>query len=196
MSESLPPRDDLGKRHFSKEDRRSLIGALVGSIVRIAIGLVLIFIVMTLVPDNPDGSLVLAILVAVGGIAAYVWFFNRQIKGVYRARYPNLRAAGALILVAVMFLAIFAMIYVLISEGNPESFSEPLDRFTAYYFALTVLATVGFGDITPVTTLARAVTMIQMSLDLAFLAVVVKVMGGVARNALVKRQQTAGPSKE
>lgn len=164
--------------------------------VRIAVGLVLIFIMMILVPDNPDGSLVLAVLVAVGGIAAYVWFFNRQIKGVYRARYPNLRAAEALILVAVMFLAIFAMIYVLISEGNPESFSEPLDRFTAYYFALTVLATVGFGDITPVTTLARAVTMIQMSLDLAFLAVVVKVMGGVARNALVKRQQTAGPSKE
>lgn len=157
--------------------------------MRIAVGLVLIFIMMVLVPDNPDGSLVLAVLVAVGGIAVYVWFFNRQLKGVYRAKYPNLRASEALILVAVMFLAIFAVIYVLISEGNPESFTEPLDQFTAYYFALTVLATVGFGDITPVTTLARAVTMIQMTLDLAFIAIVVKVMGGAAKSALVKRKQ-------
>ena len=91
-------------------------------------------------------------------------------------------------------LAIFAVIYVLISEGNPESFTEPLDRFTAYYFALTVLATVGFGDITPVTTLARAVTMIQMSLDLALIAVLVKVMGGAAKSALGKRKQP--PSSE
>ena len=189
MSESLPPRDELGQRHFSKEDRRSLVGALIGSIVRIVVGLFLILLMMILVPDNPDGSLVLAVLVAIGGIAIYVWFFNRQLKGVYRAKYPTLRASEALILVAVMFLAIFAVIYVLISEGNPESFTEPLDRFTAYYFALTVLATVGFGDITPVTTLARAVTMIQMSLDLAFIAVLVKVMGGAAKSALGKRKQ-------
>ena len=194
MSESLPPRDELGQRHFSKEDRRSLVGALIGSIVRIVVGLFLILLMMILVPDNPDGSLVLAVLVAIGGIAIYVWFFNRQLKGVYRAKYPTLRASEALILVAVMFLAIFAVIYVLISEGNPESFTEPLDRFTAYYFALTVLATVGFGDITPVTTLARAVTMIQMSLDLAFIAVLVKVMGGAAKSALGKRKQP--PSSE
>lgn len=162
--------------------------------MRIAVGLVLIFIMMILVPDNPDGSLVLAVLVAVGGIAVYVWFFNRQLKGVYRAKYPNLRASEALILVAVMFLAIFAVIYVLISEGNPESFTEPLDQFTAYYFALTVLATVGFGDITPVGTFARAVTMVQMALDLVFIAVLVRIMTGAAKEAFNRRGKPSAPS--
>ena len=107
----------------------------------------------------------------------------------YGAKFPSLRAGEALILVAAMFLAMFAMVYVLISERDPASFTEPLDAFTSYYFALTVLATVGFGDITPVDTLARSLTMVQMALDLVFIAVVIRVIGAVTKKALGNRNQ-------
>ncbi|MEK9736045.1 MAG: potassium channel family protein [Candidatus Nanopelagicales bacterium] len=60
------------------------------------------------------------------------------------------------------------------SVAEPSAFSEPLDAFTAYYFAVTVLATVGFGDITPVITPARAIAMVQMVIDLALLATLVR----------------------
>jgi hypothetical protein len=90
-----------------------------------------------------------------------------------------------------MFLAVFAMIYVSLSLADVEAFTEPLDAFSSYYFALTVLATVGFGDITPVTTVARAVTMVQMALDLVFVALLIRVVSTAARKSLKHRAPQA-----
>lgn len=168
--------------------RRLLILAILGTLARLVLGFTFIVLVLTLVPDNPDGRVAAPIIVALGGIAIYTLFFRRQLRGVYKAKYPNLRAAEALILVAAMFLALFSMVYVMLSMADPNSFTVALDQFTAYYFSLTVLATVGFGDITPVTTLARSVTMVQMALDLAFIAIIIRVMGSAAKKALEMRQ--------
>jgi voltage-gated potassium channel len=118
------------------------------------------------------------------------------LRGVYKSRYPTLRAIEALILTAAMFLAIFSMLYVTISLDSPTAFSEPLDSFNAYYFALTVLATVGFGDIAPNSVPARSVTMVQMALDIAFIAVLIRVMGGAAKKALLQRAKDEAAASE
>lgn len=175
--------------------RREIIQAVVMTAVRMFIGFWVIFFTLTLVPDTPDGRFGIPLGLALLAVAFYVWFFKRQLAGVYKARFPTLRAAEALVLVAAMFLAVFAMIYVMISLNNPASFTEELSPFNSYYFALTVLATVGFGDITPVTTLARSVTMVQMALDLVFVAVLLRIIGGAAKRALQERhEQTAMPT--
>jgi len=88
---------------------------------------------------------------------------------------------------AAMFLAVFSITYLLLSRANTASFTEPLTGFTSYYFSLTVLATVGFGDITPKTVSARSVTMVQMALDLVFVAVLLRVVMGAARKAVSSR---------
>lgn len=162
---------------------------MLATMVRLIIGFWLIFFMLTLVPDAPDGRFLLPVGVAVLAVAAYVWFFKRQLSSVYKARFPTLRAAEALVLVAGMFLALFSMIYVMISLADPSAFTEDLSPFNSYYFSLTVLATVGFGDITPTTTLARSVTMVQMALDLVFIAVLIRVIGGAARRALEQRHE-------
>ncbi len=154
-------------------------------------GLVFILWLMSLAPKTAEDSALYPALLAVAGIAIYVTFFVRQIRGVYKARYPTLRAAEALVLTAAMFLAIFSMVYVTISLRDPSSFTEPLDSFSAYYYALTVLATVGFGDIAPTNVPARSVTMVQMALDIAFIAVLIRVMGGAAKKALQLRARVA-----
>ena len=51
---------------------------------------------------------------------------------------------------------------------------------TALYFTVTIFSTVGFGDITPKTDLARLVTTVQMLADLAVIAVVVRLILGTA----------------
>ena len=158
---------------------------------RLVVGTMVIVGMLLLVPEQPEPSLALPIVIAVGGTALYVYFFIRQVKGVYKAKYPMLRAGEALILVGAMFLAVFAMIYVMLSATNPEAFTEELDPFNAYYFALTVLATVGFGDITPATTAARSVAMVQMAVDIAFIAVLIRIMGGAARRTIEERQAKA-----
>lgn len=174
---------------MARPSRSEILAALFWTIVRVALSFFLIGVLLTLLPDVPDGRFLVPIALAVVMTALYVWYFRRQLSSVYKAKFPTLRAVEAIVLVATMFLAIFSMFYVLISVNNRASFTEPLDAFTGYYFSLTVLATVGFGDITPVTTLARSVTMVQMALDLAFIGVAFKVIGSAARTALQARHQ-------
>jgi hypothetical protein len=175
--------------------RREIVFAIAMTAVRIFLGFWIVVFMLNLVPDDENGTFVLPLTVAVLAVVGYAWFFKRQLAGVYKAKFPTLRAAEALVLVAAMFLAVFAMIYVMISLSDSQAFTEELDPFNSYYFALTVLATVGFGDITPVTTLARSVTMVQMALDLVFVAVLIRVIGGAARRALQERHEhTALPT--
>jgi hypothetical protein len=168
--------------------RREVVIAVLQVILRMILGFAVIVWMLNMVPDEPNGRVIVPALIAVISIVLYAWFFRRQLRSIDASRFPTLRAAEALVLVAAMFLAIFAMIYVMISQEDPAAFTEPLDAFTGYYFALTVLATVGFGDITPVSVGARSITMVQMALDLAFIAVLIRVVGGAARRAVEKRE--------
>jgi voltage-gated potassium channel len=173
-----------------KPTRRELIIAVAGTVVRLILGFVLIAFALTLVPDTPDGRMVAPIGVALLGAVVYLLISRRQLKRITHSRFPTLMAAEALVLLAALFLAVFAMIYVAISLFDAKAFTEPLNAFTSYYFALTVLATVGVGDITPVTTVARAVTMVQMALDLVFIAVLIRVVSTAARKGLAHRGVT------
>ncbi|MCF8526097.1 MAG: potassium channel family protein [Candidatus Nanopelagicales bacterium] len=177
-----------------KPTRRELIIAVAGTVVRLILGFVLIAFALTLVPDTPDGRMLAPIGVALLGAVVYLVISRRQLKRITHSRFPTLMAAEALVLLAALFLAVFAMIYVAISLFDAKAFTEPLDAFTSYYFALTVLATVGFGDITPVTTVARAVTMVQMALDLVFIAVLIRVVSTAARKGLAHRGVTTEDS--
>ncbi len=58
----------------------------------------------------------------------------------------------------------------------PNSFSEHLDKVTAVYFTVTTLATVGYGDIVPVTHTAQVLATVQMLLDLVVIAVTARLL--------------------
>lgn len=176
-----------------KPPRRELVIAVLATLGRLVVGFILIVFMLTLVPETPDGRMVAPISVALIGTVLYIVFSRRQLRKITHSKFPGLMAGEALILLAAMFLAVFAMVYVAISLFNESSFTEPLDAFTSYYFALTVLATVGFGDITPVTTMARAVTMVQMALDLVFIAVLIRVVSTAARKGIARRSHPEKP---
>ena len=165
------------------------------SVFRTLLGILLIAAVLALVPERPHLNIWTPIVAIALMIGAYLWYFWLQLRRIRNARYPQIQAAEALILVATMFLAIFAVIYDMMSGANPAAFTEDLDRFSAFYFAVTVLATVGFGDITPVTTAARSVAMLQMAIDIAFIAIAVKIVSGVATKSLAQRKTDAEPAQ-
>lgn len=165
-----------------------------GSMLRILLGFMVIGLALSVVPETPGVELAGPIIVIIGFAALYIWYFRRQLKKIKRSKFPQLAAIEALILIATMFLAVFAAVYVMESTADPSAFSEPLDHFSAYYFALTVLATVGFGDITPVTTAARATAMVQMAIDIAFIAVLVRIISTVATNTIKKRAASSTAS--
>ncbi|NKY09579.1 potassium channel family protein [Cellulomonas hominis] len=119
--------------------------------------------------DRPTDA-VLALLAI--GLVLLVLLLVWQVRSVVRSPYPVLRAVEAFVTAAVLFVVLFATGYAALSESGPEAFSEPLDRVAALYFTMTVLATVGFGDIVPVTHTARIVTTVQMVAGLAFVGLV------------------------
>ena len=168
------------------------VGIVIWAIIRVIIGLVCVAIVMSFAPDQPSKSAIYSIVMVVALMSAYGVYFWYQLRGVKRARFPTLRAIEALILIAAMFLAVFSIAYLLLSRGNPNSFTEPLTGFSSYYFSLTVLATVGFGDITPVSTASRAITMVQMALDLVFVAILLRVVMGTAKKVVSSRKSVKG----
>ena len=81
-----------------------------------------------------------------------------------------------------MFLVVFAAVYLSFGPSSGTQFSEPLDHTGALYLAITVLSTVGFGDITPESDLARIVVSIQMLLDLLVIGVVFRLIATAAKS--------------
>jgi hypothetical protein len=79
-----------------------------------------------------------------------------------------------------------------IARNMPDSFTEALSRTDALYFAVTVFATVGFGDIAPRSEVARIVTMIQMIVGLIAVGLVAKIVLGAVEVA-VRRRERATP---
>ena len=77
-----------------------------------------------------------------------------------------------------------AWIYLTMSHADLGAFGGPLTRSSALYFTVTVFSTVGFGDITAKTDVARLVVSVQMLADLAVVAVVIRLILGAATRGI------------
>ena len=91
-------------------------------------------------------------------------------RAITRSQRPGVRAIEALATTAPLFLLLFAAIYYQMAHSQSGSFSShPLTRTDSLYFTVTVFTTVGFGDITATSQVARQVVTVQMVLDLLVL---------------------------
>jgi voltage-gated potassium channel len=175
-------------------DRWSLLRASAITSIRVAVT-ALVVIAMMIPIRRMTYSRVQDQLVLIGFLvlwtAVFLVVFRWQILRVRRARHPQAAMVEALAVIFVIFVCVFSKVYHLVSVTNPDAFTEPLDFFSSVYFSLTILATVGFGDITPVTVTARALTMLQMVLDLILLGVAVRVISGTASRTLERRRGNA-----
>jgi len=109
-------------------------------------------------------------------LVIFVVYLRWQLMRIARDGFPIIRGAETIVVGLAIVIAAFARTYLFISDTTPDAFSEPLTLFSSYYFTITTLATVGFGDISANATSARAVVMIQMLLGLALIAGVVRLV--------------------
>src|SRR3712207_1536520 len=75
-----------------------------------------------------------------------------------------------LVLAAVAGIVAFAFVDHLVARTDPGSFDGLLTKTDALYFTLTTLTTVGYGDVHPVSQLARQVVMAQLAFNVVVLA--------------------------
>ena len=104
-----------------------------------------------------------------------------ETRAVTKSSYPQLRAVEAVAVSVPLLILIFASAYFVTEQIHPHSFTEPLNRTDAVYFTITVLATVGFGDISALTGTARILVTIQMLADLTLIGFVARVLFGAAQ---------------
>lgn len=118
-------------------------------------------------------GLAVDLLIVAALLAGIISWQARRIASTHRA-LPAL--IEGLALVFVLYIGLFARMYHVISSWSPGAFSTELDYFTSVYFAMTVLSTVGFGDIVPTENIARGLAMVQMVGNLVLLGLVVRVL--------------------
>ncbi|QUQ66215.1 potassium channel family protein [Kutzneria sp. CA-103260] len=129
--------------------------------------------------NRPAGVGAFALLAA--GLAAVVGVVVWQTRAILRSTRPVAQGVQALAVAIPLFLLVFASAYHLLATDVPGSFNQSLTRTDALYFAVTVFATVGFGDIVAVSQQARIVVTVQMVGDLLVLGVVLRVLLGAVQ---------------
>lgn len=115
-----------------------------------------------------------------------------QVPLISRARYPLLRGMESLALTILLFLLIFARVYLSNSVANPAVFTQPLDRDTALYFTVTVFATVGFGDIVAASNAMKLLVTLQMLLNLVVFGLVIRVISSAAQRGMARKKGSGG----
>jgi hypothetical protein len=156
-------------------ERSHLIKTGVRAIVSIAVLLALYFLIP--IAHRPHEAIGLRLGVS---MALFIAVLANEVRLISRHQRPMLRAAVAMATIIPLFIVLFAWIYLTLARSAPAAFGMPLDRSSALYFTVTVFSTVGFGDITPKTDVARLVVTVQMLTDLAVLAVVIRLIFGAA----------------
>ncbi|WP_051684088.1 potassium channel family protein [Blastococcus sp. URHD0036] len=169
--------------------RRTVAGSLLRSAVTAAVLLVLYYAAPLDRPlDGLTGVLFLAALALFGVVMAV------QLRGIMRSATPRLQAIRAVAVGLPMLWVVFAATYWIVDAEQVGAFTEPLDRTDGLYFTITVFSTVGFGDITPVSELARVLVTVQMLVGLVAVGVLAKLVLGAVKVAVARKDGEPVPA--
>jgi Ion channel len=152
-------------------------------------------VIYYLLPLNRSSTTV-AVIMLIIGLVALIALVTYQVRSITRSPFPLLRGVEALATSIPLFLLLFAATYVVLATISAGTFTQPLSRTDAIYFTVTVFATVGFGDITAKTEVARLVVTGQMITDLIVLGLGVRVLvSAVQRGRQRQPTGTVPPGK-
>lgn len=158
-------------------DRATRRHVFLAAAFRFVAFLILLFFLFNFIPvtgfneDNSAGAWIRLVLI----LLVFLCALALQLRMIIAAEVPQVRAAEAVVETVLMFLVLFALLYTSMSTTDPLAFTEPLSKMDALYFTTVTFATVGFGDITPVSQIARAVVTVQMIAGMGALVLVAKV---------------------
>ena len=155
--------------------------------MRIVVSVAVLFTLYGVLPvaDRTGFGTLIELLV---GLIIFAALLGWQVLKIMGAEHPELRAAEALAIAVPVVLIVFAFTYLSLSNAQPGSFSEKLDHVRAVYFVITVISTVGFGDITPKTHAAMILVSFQIMLDLILLVGIVRAVFFAAQVGVRRRQ--------
>jgi uncharacterized membrane protein len=163
--------------------------------LRIVASTVVLVVLYALLPAASSSSAKTLIELLVG-LAVFAGILVWQVISILDAEHPEVRAVETLALAVPLLIIVFAFTYLSLSHANATSFSEPLDHVGAVYFTVTVISTVGFGDIVARTDIARILVCVQILLDLGLLVGIARTVVFAARMGVRRREESRSGAPE
>ena len=127
---------------------------------------------------RPDLSPPAVFLIA--GLALVAFVVVNLLRFVWRAPSVNMEVLCASISAYLMLGLMWTMAYWLVDQLTPGAFAfntnagkESMNGFNAFYFSFVTLSTVGYGDITPVSKIARWLAAMEAMTGLLYVAVLI-----------------------
>ena len=120
-----------------------------------------------------------ALLFILPGMAFLVVVTSSLLRFVLRAKQVDAEVLCAGISVYLILGLLWGLAYTWVAQVNPNAFSfstasaATMSGFTSIYFSFITLATLGYGDITPVTNVARMLAMIEAMTGTLFVGVMI-----------------------
>lgn len=128
--------------------------------------------------DLSGGRMVVRTAGLVAGLGMLAWLIAAQARRALRHDGYLAERLGFLVTLVMIVAAFFAAWYYVLA-GQFRGIHTRLD---ALYFSATTLTTVGYGDITPFSQAARALTIVQMLFDLIIVASTITITVGALRS--------------
>jgi len=122
----------------------------------------------------PEAFLFAELLFIIFVVLRFLWF-------ILRAPRVNTEVLCAGVSVYLLLGLMWTVAYLMVARMSPTAFafstgpaaSQTMTGFNAYYFSFVTLSTVGYGDITPVSSGARALAVIESTTGTLYVAVLV-----------------------
>ncbi|NTW42149.1 MAG: two pore domain potassium channel family protein [Cellulomonadaceae bacterium] len=108
-------------------------------------------------------------------VAGFVTVLRMQLRAFRRAR-SVWGQVEALLTVLYLLILVFAVTYDRIAAATTDEFAGIHNRTDALYFTVTVVTTVGFGDITAVGGVGRGLVTAQMLINLVYIGTALRVL--------------------
>jgi hypothetical protein len=186
MTDQVTPPERNGDQVPRIVRRRAVILSFLRSVSVAVAGFVLYF---TLPFDSTnDFNTGLALLVGLVAVAALTAW---QAWTIAHSPFPLIRAVEGLMTTFPLVMLLFATTYFVMEQYQAHSFTQGMTRVDSLYFTVTTFATVGYGDITPVTESARLTVILQMVVDLVLIGLVARAFVNSVRTGLARRDGPA-----
>lgn len=141
---------------------------------------------LAILPLSPEWQHTMRSVELVSSMPLLAMLAGGILRFVFRGRKLTSDGIFATVAVYLIVALLFAQLYLLLSEWNPASFNldvaartPPQLQSDLVYYSLITLATVGYGDILPVSGLARTLATFEATIGQFYIAVVVAVFVGM-----------------
>ncbi|MEN8008404.1 MAG: potassium channel family protein [Candidatus Krumholzibacteriota bacterium] len=119
----------------------------------------------------------------------YLFIIRLMLGQIFNARVITLDTIGLALCTYILIGAVWVLFYTPVLALNPNAFSHPIGAdsdplHTLTYFSYVTLATLGYGDISPVSNLARNLAILEAVTGTLFLAVLIsRLVGSYSRQS-------------